>query len=227
MISELEIPAEVPLMTLEGVTLFPQAMIPLYIFEERYRHMLKEVLAHDRMFALAAINQDEVSVFSELDPPRKIAGVGMVRACRKNPDGTSNLILQGLARVECEGLVQQEPFRRIRIRPYPSECDGSEETLNAIQSSLIALVKKQMQLDKALPKEILDFLLQVGDPEGTLDLAIHTLCASLPLKLELFETRSILSRFEKFERYLRARIEQLRLERDLKKDSGGDAPEKN
>ncbi len=217
--SEIEVPREIPLMTLEGITLFPQAMIPLYIFEERYRLMLKEVLAHDRMFALAAINQEAAGLSPESDPPRKIAGLGMVRACRKNPDGTSNLILQGLARIECEDMVQSEPFRRIRVRPYPSECDGSADTLNAIQSSLIALIKKQMQLDKALPREILEFLLQVGEPEGTLDLAIHTLCASQPLKLELFETRGILARFEKFERYLRARIEQLRLERDLKGSS--------
>lgn len=212
---ELEIPAEVPVMTLDNTVLFPQAMMPLYIFEPRYRLMLDEVLANDRIFAVAALNKDEKSDAID-EPPHKIAGVGMVRACRKNPDGTSNLILQGLARVECSEIVSETPFRRVRIRPLSSDQDGSEKTMAAMQPTLLSLIQTQMRLGASILDEVLQFLKQIKDPENCLDLAIFTLCPSGSLKQELLETRGILARYEKFERFLRAQIEQIKLDKKLK-----------
>ena len=101
---EIEIPREVPVMTLSQTVLFPQAMMPLFIFEPRYREMLSNILEEDRIFAVAAL--DERNKDAELlETPYSMAGVGVVRACKQNPDGTSNLILQGLARVELENFV--------------------------------------------------------------------------------------------------------------------------
>ena len=40
----LEIPEVLPAMTLQGMVFFPKAMMPLYVYEDRYRLMLKEVL---------------------------------------------------------------------------------------------------------------------------------------------------------------------------------------
>ncbi len=215
MINEIEIPSEVPVMTLSDTVLFPQAMMPLYIFEPRYRQMLEEVLSHDRIFAVAALDARDEEAQSK-ETPHKIAGVGVVRACRKNPDGTSNLILQGLARVEFSEILSEEPYRRARIRPVQSDHDGSEKTLEAIQPTLLGLTQTQMRLGAGIPKEVLQFLSQIKEPENVLDLAIYTLCPSGALKQELLETRGILARFEKFERYLRAQIEQLKLDQKLK-----------
>ena len=112
---EIEIPREVPVMTLSQTVLFPQAMMPLFIFEPRYREMLSTVLEGDRIFAVAALDERDEDA-EVLETPYSIAGVGVVRACKQNPDGTSNLILQGLARVKFENFVCEEPYRRARIQ---------------------------------------------------------------------------------------------------------------
>ncbi|PXA05169.1 hypothetical protein DDZ13_04200 [Coraliomargarita sinensis] len=215
MSSEIEIPAEVPVMTLNETVLFPQAMMPLYIFEPRYRQMLADVLSAARIFAVAAVDtrQEEAEV---LETPHSIAGVGVVRACKQNPDGTSNLILQGLARVHFEEIVAEEPYRRARISQILSKSDGSVQSLSAIQPTLISLVQTQMRLGAPIPKEVLQFLSNVKEPENVLDLAIYTLCSSSKLKQQLLETRGILERFDQFERYLGSQIEQLKLDRMLK-----------
>jgi ATP-dependent Lon protease len=215
MSSEIEIPAEVPVMTLSETVLFPQAMMPLYIFEPRYRQMLSDVLNAARIFAVAAVDseQEEAEV---LETPHSIAGVGVVRACKQNPDGTSNLILQGLARVRFEEILAEEPYRRARISQILSESDGSGESLASIQPSLIRLVQTQMRLGAPIPQEVLQFLSNIKEPENVLDLAIYTLCPSSQVKQELLETRGILDRYGKFERYLSAQIEQLKLDRKLK-----------
>jgi ATP-dependent Lon protease len=213
--NEIEIPRVIPVMTLNETVLFPQAMMPLYIFEPRYRAMLQEVLSNERIFAVASVDMDQADA-EILETPYTIAGVGVVRACRQNPDGTSNLILQGLARVKLEEITQEEPFRRACIRPISSEKDGSTATLNAIQPTLLALVQTQMRLGAPIPKEILQFLSSIREPESILDLAIYALCTSGKLKQELLETRGILARFENFERSLRAQIERLKLDKKLK-----------
>ena len=219
---EIEIPREVPVMTLSQTVLFPQAMMPLFIFEPRYREMLSTVLEEDRIFAVAALDERDEDA-EVLETPYSIAGVGVVRACKQNPDGTSNLILQGLARVEFENFVCEEPYRRARIQKLMSESDGSEETLGSIQPTLLALVQIQMRLGAEIPQDVLQFLSNIKEPESVLDLAIYTLCPSGSFKQELLETRGILARFDKFERFLRSQVERLKLDRKLKGglDEGG------
>ena len=212
---EIEIPREVPVMTLSQTVLFPQAMMPLFIFEPRYREMLSTVLEGDRIFAVAALDERDEDA-EVLETPYSIAGVGVVRACKQNPDGTSNLILQGLARVQFENFVCEEPYRRARIQQLISESDGNEETLGSIQPTLLALVQIQMRLGAEIPQEVLQFLSNLKEPESVLDLAIYTLCPSGSFKQDLLETRGILSRFGKFERFLRSQVDRLKLDRKLK-----------
>lgn len=202
-------------MTLSQTVLFPQAMMPLFIFEPRYREMLSAVLEGDRIFAVAALDERDEDA-EVLETPYSIAGVGVVRACKQNPDGTSNLILQGLARVQFENFVCEEPYRRARIQQRISESDGSEETLGSIQPTLLALVQIQMRLGAEIPQEVLQFLSNLKEPESVLDLAIYTLCPSGSFKQDLLETRGILARFGKFERFLRSQVDRLKLDRKLK-----------
>ena len=212
---EIEIPREVPVMTMSQTVLFPQAMMPLFIFEPRYREMLSNVLEKDRIFAVAALDEREEHIEAS-ETPYLIAGVGVVRACKQNPDGSSNLILQGLARVELESIVCEVPYRRARIQQVMSQSDGSEQTLSSIQPTLLALVQIQMRLGAEIPQEVLQFLSNINEPENVLDIAIYTLCPSRTFKQELLETRGILARFDKFECFLRSQIERRKLDRKLK-----------
>ena len=202
-------------MTMGQTVLFPQAMMPLFIFEPRYREMLEHALETDRIFAVAALDDREEDA-EALETPYSVAGVGVIRACKQNPDGTSNLILQGLARVQFEDIVCEEPYRRARIRQLMSESEGSEKTLSSIQPTLLALIQTQIRLGARIPQEVLQFLSNISDPECVLDLAIYTLCPDSRFKQELLETRSVLVRFEKFERALRSQIERLKTDRHLK-----------
>ena len=217
MIQEVDLPSEVPVMTLSSTVLFPQALMPLFIFEPRYREMLSDVLANDRIFAVAALDErSEEAANSETS--YSIAAIGVVRACKQNPDGSSNLVLQGLARVELETIVSEAPYRRARIRQILSEPGGTAAHLATIQSRLLDLIQTQIRLGAAIPQEVLQFLGAVSEPENALDLAIYTLCSSATLKQALLETREILPRYEKFEQFLHSEIKRLKLDLKLRGD---------
>src|SRR5471032_317998 len=111
----MELPDEVGIMTLPNAILFPQALLPLYIFEPRYRTMLKESLENQRMFAIALPHATS-------DPsPNRVGGVGLIRACVDKPDGSSNLILQGVSRVRFTDFVQEKPYYVGRIEILTTE----------------------------------------------------------------------------------------------------------
>src|SRR5689334_6605850 len=93
----MKVPRETPVMTLPNVTLFPEALLPLYIFEPRYRQMLTDMLHSNRMFAVAMQKPG-----NSRETPLPVAGLGLVRVSVRHNDGTSHLILQGIARVELE-----------------------------------------------------------------------------------------------------------------------------
>src|SRR5215831_12940638 len=107
----MKIPPEVPVMTLPNATLFPQALLPLYIFEPRYRRMLADALHSNRMFSVAMQRPGNTR-----ETPLPVAGLGLIRVSVAHRDGTSHLILQGLARVELQDAVRYKPYRVQRIK---------------------------------------------------------------------------------------------------------------
>src|SRR6187402_1701174 len=108
----MELPDAVPVMTLPSATLFPQALLPLYIFEPRYRRMLSDMLKTNRMFSVAMQNPGR-----KRETPCQVAGLGLIRVSVGHQDGTSHLILQGLTRVELVETVRTKPYRVASIRP--------------------------------------------------------------------------------------------------------------
>src|SRR5207244_10833931 len=114
-------------MPLPGAVLFPHALLPLYIFEARYRQMLEHALHRHRMFCVALIKPS----CPEWRAPEDffhLATVGLIRACVERGDGTSNLILQGLRRVRFASFEQETPFKIARIDVVESDGTATFDT---------------------------------------------------------------------------------------------------
>jgi Lon protease-like protein len=212
---EITLPEEVPVMTLPNVAFFPQALMPLHIFEPRYRQMLKEVLASNRLFAVTGIDPKLLNQPGQFEPPCRVASVGIVRACQKNANGTANLLLQGICRVEVLAIVTDKPYRRIRIRPLPSEPVADPAENARLRTELARLIALKQKFGAPVPAEMAEFLRTVEDPEVFIDLAAFSLCENSELKQRLLETLDVRRRLELFAAQLRGEIEALRLRRKL------------
>jgi Lon protease-like protein len=113
----MNIPSRIPAMTLRDVVLFPQAMLPLRIFEDRYKKMLTDVLNQDRIFAIVA-ERDQTLTDDQLDePPFEVATAGLIRVSKENEDGTSFVMLQGLSRVRIRSINDEGPYRILKVEP--------------------------------------------------------------------------------------------------------------
>jgi len=212
---EIVLPEEVPAMTLPNVAFFPQAMMPLHIFEPRYREMLKDVLARDRLFAVAGLDPRKAAQATQFEPPHRVATVGMIRACQKNADGTSDLLLQGLCRVEFTEILADTPYRRVRFRVLPSQPVGDAAAIERLRAEIARLLRLKMKISANSARDLYEFVRQIEDPEMFVDLAAFSLCESARMKQKLLETLDLRTRLELFAGEIRHELDQIKLRRRL------------
>lgn len=204
----IDIPDVIPVMILGETVFFPHSVMPLYIFEERYRVMLEDVLQKHRLFAVFK-ESDLEKMDGKEDVPEEIGTVGVVRAAHANPDGTSNLALQGIARVRLLEIVQTVPYPLIRVEVCEDETP--DETLRPQRRQILNLLESEPTLTEGLPEEYIDFLRSLEDPKTFIDVAIHSICGDADIKQTLLETLKVVERYRSFERYLLKHQNQLDL----------------
>lgn len=146
-------------MILPNAILFPQAMLPLYIFEPRYRQMLKDSLDSHRMFSVAMRKPGRVR-----ESPSGIAGLGLIRASVANKDGTSHLVLQGITRVELGETVRYKPYRVQKVRPVET-ISPDPVVIDALVLKALDLVGERLDQGLELPPHILKQL-NLADDDG-------------------------------------------------------------
>ncbi len=196
---KLNLPRESPVMVLPTL-LFPNSLLPLHIFEPRYRAMLDAALAGDRMFCIALIKRG-VQEWTSIKDFHHVAGLGLVRACVDCEDGTSNLILQGIARVKFTGFVQETPFLIAQIRELPSRAAESFET-SALTAKLLSVCAELREQGHTVPKTLDEQLAQIDDPEVLSDIVAHTFLRDPFRRQDVFEELRIGERLRLLIRHL-------------------------
>ena len=199
-----DLPDEIPVMPLPGAVLFPHALLPLYIFEARYREMLEHALQHDRMFSVALIKPS----CPEWHAPEDffhVATVGLIRACVGRGDGTSNLVLQGLHRVRFKNFYQETPFPIAKIDIVESGDATTVET-EALGEKVLELYRKLKRTERRLPPKIDLHLSQLGDLEMLADLIASTFVNDPLRRQEILEESAVNQRLRLLIRYLRDEI---------------------
>jgi Lon protease-like protein len=186
-----------PLFPLPGVVLFPHALLPLHIFEPRYRELTRDILAGSRFLAIGLIAPGEAEG-TEKPAVLRVAGVGEITMSHELPDGRFNLIVRGRARVRIdEELATTRPYREIAATLLPDlpVQDGTE--LRDAEQSLRALAG---QLADAIPEggEILRQVVAAQEtPAELVDVLASQLVSDATLRQRLLETRELTRRIER------------------------------
>ena len=147
-----------PIFPLPGAVLLPHALVPLHIFEPRYRKMTRDCDEGLRVLALANIPDDRAAAQK---PPRvlEVIGVGVLARLDRLPDGRFNIVLRGVqrARIESE-LPTTEPYRLVRAAALlPAQ--GPAGPADRLAEDLKRLV---LALSAALRNEEMQALAQVA-----------------------------------------------------------------
>ena len=118
-------PAQLPLFPLT-VVLFPGALIPLHIFEPRYRRMLADCLEGGERFGIALPGVD-----GDRPAPGAVGCTAHIRACLPLPDGRANIVVQGEGRFSVRGYANEDrPYLVALVEGYddvPGPAPAAEE----------------------------------------------------------------------------------------------------
>ncbi|MEO7166216.1 MAG: LON peptidase substrate-binding domain-containing protein [Spartobacteria bacterium] len=195
------LPNTVPVMPLSGVLLFPNALLPLHIFEQRFRAMLDHALQDDRMLCVALVRPErpEWRTSEDFFP---VSTVGLIRACVERSDGTSDLILQGIRRVEFSEFEQEDPFPIARIKPLKTRTKLTVET-DALAAKVLEFYSQLKNSGRELPEKIDRYLSEMSDPEMLADLIAATFISDASRRQRLLEELDLNQRLRLLIQFLR------------------------
>ncbi len=201
-LNELKLPERVPLMIFSTALIFPNTVQPLRIFESRYRAMLEWALERDRMFCLTQLQPGAEDSFEE-DDFYHTAGLGLIRACMRLPDETSQLLLHGMARVQLSDLEMEGPFWTAKITVMRDH--GHTDADNAsLMDEVRTLVLTSASQAGEVPEEFTEQLELIRDPGVLCDSIGNALVTDPLLRQELLEEEDVTDRLRKLRKMLKA-----------------------
>ncbi len=163
------LPSEVPVMTLPNATLFPGALLPLYIFEPRYQRMLSDCLHSHRLFAVA---MQKPGCLREI--PCAVAGMGLIRVAVTRKNRTSYVVLQGLLRIELTQVARYRPYRLQLYRPL-QDADSQANELSDLTDKLRQLVLERVPMEASPVNNAPQVAVAVEDTQRLSSLALFSL----------------------------------------------------
>jgi Lon protease-like protein len=177
------VPPVVPVFPLPGVVLFPHTIIPLHVFEPRYREMVADALAGERVIAMALLKQGwERRYHSRQAPVHPTVGVGRILESEQTSDGNYNLLLRGIGRAMIvEECASETSYRQARIEPVETYCSATEDAAQRLRTELFGAIQENPGLDPPLQRNWLrlrEAALQLGE-------LVDLLAAGLPADPEL------------------------------------------
>lgn len=123
-----QIPEWVPVFPLPEAVLFPRQILPLHIFEARYREMVSDARNSHGRIAIALLKTGyEPLYFSKHAPIHAHLGVGHIAAWEGLDDGKMNILLRGETRAVIVEENHDRPYRVARIQPLTSKCNSTPE----------------------------------------------------------------------------------------------------
>ena len=207
---EITWPADLPVLPLKGTVVFPDAVAPLAIGEERSIRLVDDVMDREvrRLVLVTARDQDMGE-----PGPDDLFGVGVVATVEKMlrvPDGSMRVLVHGGERVRLTGYPGSDPFLVATVEPMPDIVEESDE-LKALAGNVQAAFARVVDLVPYLPDELQMAAANVDDPSTLSYLVTSSLRLPVAEKQELLEEVRVSARLRRLSEILARETQVLEL----------------
>jgi uncharacterized protein len=113
------LPPTIPLFPLPNVVLFPNVFLPLHIFEDRYREMVADALAEDRIIGMVLLRPGWDHDYEGRPPIYPVGCAGLITHAERLGDGRYNIVLQGIEKFRVLDEDDSRPYRLARVENIP------------------------------------------------------------------------------------------------------------
>lgn len=171
----------VPVFPLPDVVFFPDTVLPLHIFEPRYRSMVRHAGAGDGLIAMALLRPGWERHYEDSPAIHPFGTVGSIEDLQPLDDGRFNLRLFGLRRARYHEVQSETTYRLVEVEPLEEdEVDENEPLVRRVKLELLAF---QGYLMREINGELnTSIVLDQNVPFAT---AVNECCANLPVEPEV------------------------------------------
>ena len=147
------LPATIPIFPLPNAVLFPSVFLPLHIFESRYRAMVTDALAGDRIIGMVLLKAGFESDYEGRPPIFPVGCAGVITHSERLGDGRFNIVLKGLEKFRVMGEDDSRHYRVARIEGMPEiVSDIERRELHRMRQRLEALLAAAVEREGGEPR---------------------------------------------------------------------------
>lgn len=198
----------IPIFPLPDVTLFPHTVLPLHVFEARYRAMITDALARDRLLAVARLLPGYEESYAGKPPVAPVAGAGEIVKWERLPGGRYNILVEGRWRVRIDREVPADTLYRLVKAERLTEVPAAGEAAPLLERVRIACRGLLEALDR--PADLMDTLLAKDQSPGAVaDRAAAAFVPDPAIRQALLETLGVGPRLARLSEALEALLKDL------------------
>jgi ATP-dependent Lon protease len=210
-------PAELAILPLRGVVVYPQTIVPLTVGQPRSIKLVDDGVGSNRLIALVTAHNPE----QETPGPGEVYTIGTVASIQRlfrAPDGTIRMLVQGLHRIRIERFTRREPYLKGIVSLLPEKNEASLE-IEALSRNIVSLFTRLGELIPTIPGELINSALNVDDPLQML----YTIATYVRIELqeaqELLELDRTEDKLRKLMNLLSKELEVLELGRKIQSEA--------
>src|SRR5437764_9521621 len=209
----LSIPDELPILPLKDTVIYPFAVQPLGVGQERSIRLIDEVMRGNRLVALVAQKSADIEQAGP-DDIYRIGTVSRIARMIRMPDGTIQIIVQGLERVEIGEFVQETPYLTAHVQVKPDKQETDDET-EAIKRNVISYFQRLVTLVQNVREEVASATLNMEEARQVAYVIATFVQMELELRQKILELDSVRAKLQTLSSYLAHELEIFELGRKI------------
>lgn len=154
------LPPTIPIFPLPNVVLFPNVFQPLHIFEPRYREMVADALAGDRIIGMTLLRPGWEASYEGRPAVYAIGCAGLITFSEQHDDGRYNIVLRGMQKFRISGEDHSRSYRVAAVEPLAEDVTAEDrEIVRSERRRLEALLVPQPEgrgVDSKVPPSMAD-----------------------------------------------------------------------
>jgi ATP-dependent Lon protease len=213
-----QIPAELPILPLRGLVVYPETAVPLTIGQPRSIRLVDDVVSDEKRFIglVASKNPD-------LDQPQpedlfEVGTVAIVHRLFRAPDGTIRLLVQGITRFKLGEITQLEPYLKAKIELL-KEIEEEDIEIEALARNAREQFSRIAEMIPSIPRELVESVMMLEDPSQTIYTIANFQRIELDDAQELLEMDSVAAKLRKLAGLMAREIEVLEIGQKIQKEA--------
>jgi ATP-dependent Lon protease len=202
---QLSIPDILPVLPLRDTVIYPFAVQPLGVGQERSIRLIDDVMRGNRLVALVAQKSAEVEQAGP-DDIFKIGTVSRIARMIRMPDGTIQIIVQGLERVAIGEFTQEQPYLAAHVTLKPDLQEKDDET-EAIKRNVVSYFQRLVALVQNVPEGVAAAALNLEEARQVVYVIATFVQMDLELRQQLLELDSVRAKLEHLSSFLAHELE--------------------